>query len=69
MEFVGCEYASSAIELTANLGVVQAGTWQGRSAATCVAAHAPYLAWLTQTNADCVGMAAQHEVAGTVYVM
>ncbi|MGH3578797.1 MAG: PPE family protein, partial [Mycobacterium sp.] len=61
------EYASAAEELSALLGTVQAGAWQGTSAESYVAAHAPFVTWLMQASTNSAGVAARHETVAVAY--
>ena len=64
---LSAEYGAVADELTALLGAVQAGAWQGASAEAYLAANLPYLAWLIQAGAAGTATAAAQQAAASAY--
>ncbi|OBA74783.1 hypothetical protein A5641_26805 [Mycobacterium sp. 1554424.7] len=62
-------YSETAEELTALMAGVQAGAWEGPSAAAYVAGHAPHIAWLTLAAADGAAAALRHQAAATAYTI
>lgn len=65
---LSAEYSAVAAELITVLSATRSASWDGPSADSYLAAHAPYLDWLARASADGARAAAQHEVAATAYI-
>ncbi|WBP92559.1 PPE family protein [Mycolicibacterium neoaurum] len=63
------EYREAAIELRAILAAVQAGHWQGPSAASYLVAHQPYLGWLSDASTVCATTATQLEHVAAAHLV
>lgn len=60
-------YAETAEELAAVLAAVRAADWTGATAQAYVAAHLPYLAWLTQAAVNSAAQATRQETAAAAW--
>ncbi|WP_245917575.1 PPE family protein [Mycobacterium kansasii] len=65
---LGVDYASVAEELTAVLGALRTGAWQGPTAEMCAGAYGPYVAWLVQASSDSAAVSAAHQAVAAAYV-
>ncbi|OBG40532.1 hypothetical protein A5672_13765 [Mycobacterium alsense] len=63
---MSAEYSAGADELTGLLGAAQA-SWDGPTAARYVAAHAPYLSWLSEGATKSAAAASLHQTAAAAY--
>jgi PPE-repeat protein len=61
------EYAKAAEGITELVATLGAGVWDGPSAESYVAAHAPYAVWLLQAGTDSAAAAAEHQTAAAAY--
>lgn len=64
---LGATYTAAADELRAILTATNLSAWQGPSAETYVAAHVPYLEWMTQSGIESNARAVQHEAVAGAY--
>ncbi|HEX7322573.1 MAG TPA: PPE family protein [Mycobacterium sp.] len=64
---LGAAYASTAEELSGLLTTVQADAWQGSSAERYLAAHEPYLNWLSDSAANSATTAGLHQTTAGAY--
>ncbi len=64
---LGATYTAVAEELRAVLAAAHAGAWQGPTSESYVAAHLPYLAWLTRSGLESNVRAVQHQTIAGAY--
>ncbi|WIM89927.1 PPE family protein [Candidatus Mycobacterium wuenschmannii] len=64
---LSAEYLEAADEIDQLLAGIAAGVWEGAAAESYVAAHAPYVAWLSHAAADSAARAAQLDVTAAAY--